>query len=265
MKKVLGSPNGVDDGVPVDSALNTVCRSNEDGFLRIMRQYARPGDVIADPTHGSGVFWKMIDRSPYLVHATDLATSGVDARSMPYADESIDMEVFDPPYRYTPCKNTKQDDVPGHGKVDGLYNLTAANLTNTQAVVELYVSAFRESHRVLKVGGFLVVKCQDTVQDGKNIWVHCLLMDEAARIGFSCRDIVIVAPASVLKTRWERQRHFRKAHSYFLVFRKGGHFPFGIPAMESRSTRAPLQSKPQNETAAASDRCAAKTSPKEAA
>jgi hypothetical protein len=45
------------------------------------------------------------------------------------------MVVIDPPYRYTPDRNIRHEDTPGHGKVDGLYNLQAARLTNTQAVL----------------------------------------------------------------------------------------------------------------------------------
>jgi hypothetical protein len=155
-------------------------------------------------------------------------------RALPYASETVDLEVIDPPYRYTPARNVKQDDAPGHGVVDGLYNLQAAKLANTAAVVELYVAGFVEARRVLRHGGFLVVKCQDTVQDGKNLWVHDVLRERAEVLGFAMRDMLIVNPRSVLATRWERQRHLRKAHSYFLIFRKGGLFPFGIPAMERR-------------------------------
>jgi DNA modification methylase len=223
----------IDMGVTVDDTLNTVCESNEEGFRRILKLYARTGQVIVDPTHGHGRFWKLIDRTQYDARCTDLA-DGIDMRALPYASETVDLEVIDPPYRYTPARNVKQDDAPGHGVVDGLYNLQAAKLANTAAVVELYVAGFVETRRVLRHGGFLVVKCQDTVQDGKNLWVHDVLRERAEVLGFAMRDMLIVNPRSVLATRWERQRHLRKAHSYFLIFRKGGLFPFGIPAMERR-------------------------------
>lgn len=223
----------VDRGVPASDQLTTVCSSNEEGFARILALYARPGQTIIDPTFGNGRFWKNIDRSLYDTHLTDLG-DGINLRALPYANESADVIVLDPPYRYTPAKNTKQDDVPGHGKVDGLYNLQAAALTNTASVIALYVAGFREAARVLRLGGFLIVKCQDTVQDGKNIWVHNLLMAEAETLGFACRDVLIVAPTSILATRWPFQRHLRKGHSYFLVLRKGGHFPFGIPSVAKR-------------------------------
>jgi DNA modification methylase len=223
----------VDGGVPVDDSLNTVCTTNEEGFARLLALYARPGQVIVDPTHGHGKFWANVDRGKYNALCTD-ATDGVDLRRLPYADASVDVEVLDPPYRYTPVKNTRQEDSPGHGVVDGLYNLKAAGLTNTDAVIRLYEGGFKEAYRVLRHGGFLIVKCQDTVQDGKNIWVHDELRARAEALGFAMRDMLIVTPRSVLKTRWSRQRHLRKAHSYFLVFRKGGHFPFGIPSMEER-------------------------------
>lgn len=229
MPKVGQPTNTVDHGVPVDDALNTVCNSNEEGFARILRLYARPGQTVVDPMYGNGVFWKLVAPSAYRVLATDLRTHGVDARRLPYADASADLLVLDPPYRYTPVRNKKHEDTPGHGSVDGLYDLQAAGLTSTQKVVDFYLACFDEALRVLRRGGFLVVKCQDTVQDGKQVWVHRLLMDGAEARGMACRDLLVVAPASVTRTRWDRQRHLRKAHSYFLVFRKGGHFPLGMP------------------------------------
>jgi DNA modification methylase len=224
----------VDYGVKVDDSLNTLSESNEGGFLKILQLYTRPGDVIADPTYGNGTFWRFVDRSQYDVKLTDLKTDGVDLRNMPYSEESIDMVVNDPPYRYTPDKNKKHEDTIGHGKVDELYNLQGAKLINTNAVFELYFDGMKEAKRVLKQGGFLVVKCQDTVEAGKNVWFHVTLIKKGEELGFACRDMLIVTPPSVLKTRWDRQRHLRKAHSYFLVFRKGGHFPFGMPSVCKR-------------------------------
>lgn len=229
-----GRHNMVDEGVEVDDSLNTVCKTNDEGFARILQLYARPGNVIADPTFGNGKFWQQIDRTQYRVLATDIKDDGVDLRLLPYCDGSVDVLICDPPYRYTPEKNVRHEDTPGHGKVDGLYNLQAGKLKNTQAVLELYYDGMAEGNRVLKSGGFLVVKCQDTVQDGKNIWVHNLLMAKAEQLGYACRDLMIVTPPSVIKTRWDRQRHLRKAHSYFIVFRKGGHFPLGMPSVCKR-------------------------------
>jgi tRNA G10 N-methylase Trm11 len=158
----------------------------------------------------------------------------VDMRSLPYGGGSADMVVIDPPYRYTPDRNIRHEDTPGHGKVDGLYNLQAARLTNTQAVLDLYHAGMAEASRVLKTGGFLVLKCQDTIQDGINIWMHIDLIQKGEELGFACRDLLVVVTKSPTKTRWDRQRHLRKAHSYFLVLRKGGHFPYGIPSMCQR-------------------------------
>jgi len=227
-------PKDVDYGVDVDHDLNTVATSNEEGFRRILRLYARSGHLIVDPTYGNGRFWKLVDETLYDVRATDLSREGIDLRRLPHEPGTVDMVVLDPPYRYTPAANKKQDDAPGHGKVDGLYNLQAAKLTNTESVIALYVAGFEEARRVLKHGGFLVVKCQDTVQDGKNIWVHNRLILEGENLGFACRDLLVVAPHSVLATRWKHQRHLRKGHSYFIVLRSGGHFPFGIPSVGKR-------------------------------
>lgn len=222
----------VDYGVPVDPRLTTVFTSNADAFEAILSVYApvepdQPRQTIIDPTFGRGVFWSKVDRSLYDVRCTDL-TDGVDCRALPYPDSSADMVVLDPPYRYTPAKNK------AHPALDAPYALQASAPTRTQGVIEVYVAGMAEAKRVLRHGGFLVVKCQDTVQDGKQIWVHVLLMHAAEELGFACRDLAVVAPKSVTRSRWEKQRHLRRAHSNFLVFRLGGQFPFGIPSVQAR-------------------------------
>lgn len=223
----------IDHGVEVDLSLNTATDSNEEAVRRIVELYTRPGAVVCDPTFGRGAFWKLVNTDAYLMLCSDLK-DGVDLRALPYAEDSVDLFVLDPPYRYTPAANQPHGSNGPHGEVAGLYGLASAP-TRTQGVIELYREGMREAHRVLRDGGVLTVKCQDTVQDGRQIWVHTRLMQTGEDLGFAVRDLVVVTPSSVTRSRWARQRHLRKAHSYFLVFRKGGHFPFGIKSHERRS------------------------------
>jgi hypothetical protein len=218
----------VDLGVSKDAALSTVFASNESAVAALMRLYAREGQTVADVTYGRGVFWKAVPfvESLYSFRPSDLLT-GTDFRNLPYPGSDVDVLVLDPPYRYTPEKNQAH-------VTDAQYQLQASAPTRTQGVIELYGDGLREAHRVLKTGGFAFVKCQDTVQDGKNIWTHCELMREAEALGFAVRDLAVVVNDSAPATRWSFQRHLRKHHSYFLVLRKGGHFPFGLPSVEKR-------------------------------
>lgn len=234
----------VDDGRPIhDAELPTSFTTNEDAFAAILALYARPGMVIADVTYGSGVFWKKADRSQYSVLASDLAPRALkadlfgepsvleaDFRALPYANESVDMVVLDPPYRYTPAASRPQE------HLDERYALRAASadITRVQGVVDLYEAGMREAHRVLRHGGFLVVKCQDTIQDGVQYRTRIELHHRALALGFADKDEAVMTVASVGRTRWPVQRHLRKTHSYFLVFRKGGAYPFGYRALQKR-------------------------------
>lgn len=222
------SSSAVDLGVPKDSSLSTVFQSNESAFVALLALYARPGQTIADVTWGRGVFWKhvLFPEQTYDLRATDLM-NGVDFRDLPYEAATIDALVIDPPYRYTPATNQAH-------VTDQQYQLKASAPTRTQGVIELYLDGMREAHRVLKMGGFMFVKCQDTVQDGKNIWTHVDLINAAEGLGFAVRDLAVVTNDNAPATRWSFQRHLRKHHSYFLVMRKGGHFPFGLPSVEKR-------------------------------
>jgi DNA modification methylase len=218
--------NAIDLGVDKSHDLNSVAESNEEAFARLIRLYAREGQTIADVTFGRGVFWKHVSQMLYDVKASDLM-DGIDFRALPYTEASIDVVVLDPPYRYTPAKNQAH-------VADAQYQLQASAPTRTQGVVELYLDGMREANRVLKQGGFLFVKCQDTVQDGKQIWTHVDLINAADGLGYAVRDLLVVTNDTAPATRWSFQRHLRKHHSYFLVLRKGGHFPFGLPSVEKR-------------------------------
>jgi len=91
------------------------------------------------------------------------------------------------------------------------------------AVLDLYYSAGREAHRVIRSGGLLIVKCQDQVSANSQRLMHVDIINEYREIGFHGRDLfVVVRPNRPGVSRVKAQVHARKNHSYFLVFEKTG-------------------------------------------
>lgn len=223
----------VDAGVPIEGReLPTFYTSNEQAFAATMRLYARPGQRVADVTWGHGSFWLNIPEGTYDLHASDVE-AGIDMRALPYRDNSFDVVVIDPPYRYTPAKSNVL------ANYDKSYKFVAStpDITRVQGVITLYAAGMAEANRVLKRGGFCIVKCQDTVQDGRQYWTHNLLMAEAEAMGYGLKDLAVVATGvTPPPSRWKFQKHLRKTHSYFLVLRKDGAHPFGMVSSQKRNT-----------------------------
>jgi hypothetical protein len=89
----------IESAAPVYTAI--VGRTNAELIAEVARLYLRPGMRVADVTYGRGVFWRKVDTSVLDFHATDLS-DGVDFRNLPYADDSLDLVVLDPPYMHDP-------------------------------------------------------------------------------------------------------------------------------------------------------------------
>ncbi|MBL1130153.1 MAG: hypothetical protein D8M54_16860 [Chloroflexi bacterium] len=70
---------------------------NADIFPKILELHVPRGSLVADVTYGKGIFWQNVPDGYYWVQGTDIAT-GVDCRQLPYADNTIDCVVLDPPY-----------------------------------------------------------------------------------------------------------------------------------------------------------------------
>jgi hypothetical protein len=67
------------------------------------------------------------------------------------------------------------------------------------------------------------MKCQDTVTGGKQYFSHVMIMNMAMEIGFYPRDLFILfnkVRMNSFGTKWKKQEHARKYHSYFWVFEK---------------------------------------------
>jgi hypothetical protein len=216
------SPDGI---ATSDVTLSAYVARNADVFPQILKLHVPEGSLVADVTWGKGVFWQQVERGTYTVHGTDLQT-GVDCRNLPYADQSYDCVVLDPPYMEGLFRRSK-DHLAGSGNYAAFRN-HYSNGKHTDggpkyhaAVLDLYFRAGREAHRILKNEGVLIVKCQDEVSANQQRLTHVEIINEYASYGFYAKDLfVLVRQNRPAMSRLVRQEHARKNHSYFIVFLK---------------------------------------------
>ncbi len=201
--------------------------NNADLLPQILNLYVEPHSVIADITYGKGVFWKNIDLSDYKFFPSDIQT-GIDCRKLPYEPSSIDCVVFDPPY----MEGFYRKEI-AHMAGNGNYSSFRAAYSNGEAyqqenapkyhdaVLDLYYKTGFEVLRVLKNKGIFIVKCQDEVSANRQHLTHVEIINRYEAIGFIVEDLfVLIRNNKPCVTKLLKQKHARKNHSYFLVFRK---------------------------------------------
>lgn len=213
---------------PVQLTYSAHVGLNAELFPAILKLHVKDGASIADVTYGKGSFWKFVPEGRYVTSFSDLNTGkdgeGVakaDCRRLPYEDASFDALVLDPPYMHTPG-GTAYESMPAYENCYRNNDTDAPEgLKYHDAVLGLYFDAAREAARVLKKKGVLVVKCQDEVCAHKQRLTHVEIINEYDKLGFYCDDLFVIVQTNLPGvSRIVRQKHARKNHSFFCIFRK---------------------------------------------
>jgi hypothetical protein len=217
-----------------DVVMSAYVSGNAEVFPQILELHVPEGARIADVTYGGGVFWRNVDLSKYELSATDIS-SGVDCRSLPYDDSSMDVVVLDPPYMEGLLRNNAEHKAGG-GNFSAFRDYYSNGDEESHgpkwhaAVTDLYFKAGVEAYRVLKENGILIVKCQDEVSANRQWLTHVEIINHYEQLGYYTKDLfVIVRQNKAGISRLKKQVHARKNHSYFLVFVK-------IPKGKKRSS-----------------------------
>jgi DNA modification methylase len=214
-----------------DLVMSAYVDGNAEIFPKILELHVPKGTVVADVTWGNGVFWQNVQKNHYQLLATDIA-NGTDCRQLPYANESIDCLVLDPPYMEGFYRKSDE-----HKAASGTHSAFAEAYSNGDeingdsenegtkkwhaAVTDMYFKSGKEALRVLRKNGILIVKCQDEVSAGKQWLTHVEIINRYEELGFYTKDLfVVVRNNRPSVSRLITQKHARKNHSYFLVFVK---------------------------------------------
>lgn len=186
---------------------------NAELFSDIMNLYVPKGASVLDATWGRGKMWDKVAPKSYRVTKNDLHNPNLDMqadfRRLPVENFTFDAEVLDPPYA--------QHGTPMKPSIANPYGCDQRGPTSEREMLEWYRSGAKEAYRVLKPGGTLIIKTQDAVESGKQVWKHAELLNLP---GFQCEDLFVLVQMGKPAMRHTHQKHARKNHSYFLVHRK---------------------------------------------
>lgn len=170
---------------------------------------------VLDVTYGEGKWWTKFRPDPFTFH--DLhKVDGVDFRSLPEADGSVDTVCFDPPY--VPQGGTSSERLAENAFRDRFGLLDESTpWWETKALIQ---DGLTECARVAKT--WLLVKCADFVSGGRFHLGHRWAYEAADACGLGdAHDVIVHHTGSGpgghnIVTPKRARRH----HSYLLVFRK---------------------------------------------
>ena len=191
--------------------ITTISYEQDDILNGIIELYCT-GGFECDLTYSAGNFYDHIPQPKYKFDLEPQAEGVLqaDSRNVPLPDHSVQSVVFDPPF------------VAGWSTGKGASSIIRTWYSSYRTIAELwafYHDTMIECKRILVDKGFLVFKCQDTVQDHKNYFSHIKIMNDALKIGFYPKDMfVLLAKQRMPRVNQTKQEHARKFHSYFWVF-----------------------------------------------
>jgi hypothetical protein len=201
----------------------TVYEAQDALLVAISTLHNRGKRFHADLTYGKGGFWKgeaerVKPRIRTDLHSADadLTHPSVDVTKLstahggPFEPGSLRSVVFDPPFIHAAGK-------------DSIMGQRFGSYPSQNALRQMYWKAMMEFQVVLVDGGLLVWKGQDIIESGKQNWNHLEIMMNARTCGMPCIDLaILVRKHTIQGHNHTNQQHFRKNHSYFMIFRKGG-------------------------------------------
>lgn len=173
--------------------------------------------IILDATVNGRRFWRDSTRRVIGVdidsrHRPDICA---DHRAMPFAANSFDAIVYDPPH----IPNQGRDRSKDFNTRFGLGARSAKE--HGYSFSHTYPAFMTEAWRVLANDGVLLCKIVDYVHNHRYQWAHIDLIRSGQDAGFTpCDCIIKVRKGPIVDPKWKVAHHSRRQHCYWIIFRK---------------------------------------------
>lgn len=184
--------------------------------------HANPHPHILDCTWGKGTMWRGCNYQPDV--ATDIqklpgSTGQADFTQLhTIFAPRFDVVVFDPPH--LPSAAASQ-----HSTCPMIDRFGLDHSTDGDNVSSFFEPALVSIKQVLVSNGIVLVKIADLVHNHVYQWQHIEVILAGRKAGLTPCDMLIKcdpAAGNLISSKWQNQHHLRKAHCYWIVFRKGG-------------------------------------------
>ena len=193
--------------------IKSVQNNDRDILIAIKQLYLNGENFDLDPCYSTGKFYKDLEKPLYKMDKFSCNKNIIQndiLNGIPLPNNSINSIVFDPPFMFGK-----------HGKTDE--NIMTKRFTmfdSWKDLEKMYKKSLSEFYRIIKKGGIVAFKCQDYT-DSKTTLTHCFIHNWAIEIGFNVEDLfIMVFSGGRIWNSKLKQRHARKYHSYWFVFKK---------------------------------------------
>lgn len=188
--------------------------------------YIKPTDRVLDPTFEKGIWWKSFTVAELVAYNRE--SDGSDFRLLPEEDESFDVIAYDPPY-VCPGGITTSTIPEFHERYGMAEGGAEERLFSTPAELQDMINdGLTEMTRLVRRGGYILVKCMNYVSSGKVWWGVDYTLAHANALGLRKIDEFIHVgkgrPQETDRTKSDgtpsTQQHARRNHSNLLVLQK---------------------------------------------
>jgi hypothetical protein len=201
--------------------IKSISYNQQEIINNILLLYNNSQPIDLDCTYSKGVFYKsnIVQEPIYKSDLYSINDSTIKANSvyLPFKANTLKCIIFDPPFII--CGKTYKENKDGSSIIAKRF----MGYENFEQLKDHYKRTIQETYRILKKGGILIFKLQNTISSSKQHFTHYYVTKEAIKSGFYPKDEFILLSKSKITSfggRWKNQIHALKYHSYFLVFKK---------------------------------------------
>lgn len=185
---------------------------------------------VLDATHGAGRFW----RWPHSLQVTGVdidpllpETIRADYRHLPFKEGSFDVLTFDPPFIFSKgirrVQGTKRFFKPAEHVAPELraHSRLALHLPDGPSDLMAHYRRIFEQRTVATQG--LIVKGQDLIVQRADWWSYNVMkLAEEMGLGLPVDVLIQQSPAARMRDpRWKHQKHFRRSHCFYFIWKWG--------------------------------------------